>query len=514
MSAYTGAELRRPIEPVIIALALIALTIAVLLHTAIEEAALAVAALTLLVVGHRKLLTWRSLLAFLVVVIYFIPIKRYSLPASLPFELEPYRLLVGLLLAMWVACLLVDPGIRLARTVFDAPLALVAAAILGSELANPSRVNELGTYVSKDLLFFSSFLLVVYLVASVARTRDDVEFILKAIVGGGAVVAVTLLFERRFLYNIFDHLQGVVPFLSQQISVQPYYEVEFRQQVIGSAQHPIAMGAAMALLVPCALYLAINRSRLWWFAAIAIALGTMATAARTAVVMIVVAGVVLLILRWSDLRRFLPALLPFAILTWVAAPGAIGTIRTSFFPPGGIIAEQSTVVPGNEALANNRLADIGPSMVELSHQPLLGQGWGTRITGFYEPFVNAAILDDQWLLLLLESGVIGFAAFIWLFVRVLKRLSRTARSRSDSEGWLAAALAASIASFGIGMLTFDAFSFIQVSFLFFLLLALASALLRLRTEDPLSPVPDSDRVEMFREPTPSAFVARRAPQMD
>ena len=36
---------------------------------------------------------WQVLLAGLVLVILFIPIRRFTLPAALPFELEPYRAL-------------------------------------------------------------------------------------------------------------------------------------------------------------------------------------------------------------------------------------------------------------------------------------------------------------------------------------------------------------------------------------------------------------------------------------
>ena len=272
-------------------------------------------------------------------------------------------------------------------------------------------------YVSKDLLYFASFLLVVYLVASVLRNVTDIDFLLKVIVGSGAIVAVTLLFERRFLYNVFDHLAESVPLLSQTVSVAGFYNVEFRQQVLGSAQHPIAMGAALALLVPCAVYLAINHSRRWWLAAVALGIGTLATAARTALVMLRVGGIVLLILRWRDLRRFLPAVIPFAMLTWVAAPGAIGRSGHPSFPRAVCIAEQRTVVEGNEALANNRLADIGPAMSEFATKPIFGQGYGTRITGYYEPFTNAAILDNQWLLLLLRNRSVGGYRIRRLFAR-------------------------------------------------------------------------------------------------
>lgn len=486
MTALAGVQTRSRLPPAIICISVVGVAVAVLSGTAVKEAALAVAVLTAVLVGSNVLFAWRSLLTALVLLIFFIPIKRYSFPASLPFELEPYRLFVAFLVALWGASLLVDRRIRITKTAFDGPVLLIAVAILASDLANPRRVDELGTYVAKDLLFFASFLLVVYLVASVIRSADDLDYVLKVMVGGGAVVALTLLFERRFLYNVFDHLEGVVPLLTQKLSVAALYDVEFRQQVIGSAQHPIAMGAATAILAPCAVYLAVSHSRRWWFAAVALGLGTLATAARTALVMITTAGIVLLILRWRELRRYLPALLPFAMLTWVAAPGAVGTLRSSFFPPGGLIAEQSTVVKGNEDLANNRLADIGPAMQEFSMQPLFGQGYGTRITGFYEPFINAAILDNQWLLTLLETGLLGIAAFVWLFVRVLRRLTRIAQTDEGREGWLAAALASSVWAFAVGMFTYDAFSFIQVAFLFFLLLALAAVLIRVHAVDSRS----------------------------
>src|SRR5918995_1221437 len=116
MAAFAGDEPRRPLAPGIIVCLIAALAIAVVAGAAIKEVALAVALLTVFVVGHRTLLAWRSLIAALVLLIFFIPIKRYSLPASLPFELEPYRLFVAVLVIVWIASLLVDGRIRLVRT--------------------------------------------------------------------------------------------------------------------------------------------------------------------------------------------------------------------------------------------------------------------------------------------------------------------------------------------------------------------------------------------------------------
>jgi len=55
--------------------------------------------------------------------------------------------------------------------------------------------------------------------------------------------------------------------------------------------------------------------------------------------------------------------------------------------------------------------------------------------------------------------------------------SRARRDRSP-HGWLLTGLAASIASFGVGMFTYDAFSFEQVIFVFFIFLGMAAAAMR------------------------------------
>ena len=76
-------------------------------------------------------------------VILFIPIQRYVLPGSLPFELEPYRLLVAFMFAGWIASLLVDPRVRLRRErLRGADRALILVGVLGSVLVNSARVAE------------------------------------------------------------------------------------------------------------------------------------------------------------------------------------------------------------------------------------------------------------------------------------------------------------------------------------------------------------------------------------
>ena len=55
---------------------------------------------------------------------------------------------------------------------------------------------------------------------------------------------------------------------------------------------------------------------------------------------------------------------------------------------------------------------------------------------------------------------------------------RAARVDPGPHGWLLAGLAASIAAFAVGMVTFDAFSFGQATFLAFVLIGLSVSALR------------------------------------
>ena len=131
-------------------------------------------------------------------------------------------------------------------------------------------------------------------------------------------------------------------------------------------------------------------------------------------------------------------------------------------------------------LAGGRIRLIKPMLNEASQKPVFGEGYGTRITGFDSPDRNAPILDDQWLNNVLDVGFVGFAAWVWLMVRACRKLfaaSRTAIEVRDS--WLFAALGASVTSFAVGMLTFDAFSFTQAAFIFWIVLGLSAALLKI-----------------------------------
>jgi hypothetical protein len=421
------------------------------------------------------LLAWQTQVAALVAVVMFIPIRRYTLPASLPFQLEPYRLLVALIAALWVTSLLIDSRVRLRRTGLEGPLAAVMLAMFCSVVPNAGRISELGlqSYVIKTLTFFATFLVVYYLVTSVVRKWEDIDSTLALLVGCGVVVAVFALIEARTGANAFNHLRSIIPVL-QQHSDGYLVPRGARLRSLASAQHPIALGAMLAMLLPFIPYLATRGNRMLWLGGGSLlALATVATVSRTAILMLVVEGLVFLWLRPRETKRLWPLLIPILALTHLAVPGTVGTLKDAFLPEGGIVAEQQS---GANTRGSGRLADLGPTLDQWAESPFLGHGVGTRVVedGADQ---NAGILDDQWLGLLLDAGLAGVIAMFWLMRRALRRLAAGARTDPSPRGLLLTAATASVAAYAVGMLTFDAFSFVQVTFVFFILLGLASSAL-------------------------------------
>ncbi len=206
--------------------------------------------------------------------------------------------------------------------------------------------------------------------------------------------------------------------------------------------------------------------------------GTVATVSRTAAIMLFVASLVMLALRFRETWRFAPLLLPMIVMIHFAAPGTLGALKYSFMPPGGLVAEQSS---DEYVEGSGRIADIGPSLELFKEKPVLGYGYGTLQTS--GPDANSRILDNQWLSSLLNIGLVGVFSLIWLFTRFLRGMIRSARRLRTPDGWLLVALCASVAAFAICMFTFDAFAFTQVLFVFFMLLGLGSALVF--AEDPI-----------------------------
>jgi polysaccharide biosynthesis protein PslJ len=480
-----GRAASRPVEldraTILVAGGFALIAASVLLQRGVAAIAAAVAVGMALAAWHATVLRWPVVVGLLLSIMLFVPIGRYSIPINLPFGLELYRLAVAAVLATWAGSLLVDPSVRLRRSPFRVPLIIILCATFGSIIVNIGRVMPLGSPVLKSVTFFLSFVFIHYFILSVIRSRRAIENATKFLVVGTATVSLFAIIEQRTQFNVFDHVGQVLPFLQFNGAVEAERFGLIR--AVGSSSHPIELGVVLAMMLPLGLALGFGCGRRWWIPTGVLAVGVMAAASRTPILALTAAGLVLLWLRPSEVKRLLPLAIPLIIVVKLALPGSIATLKEAFFPQGGLVAEQSFYSQnGDPMLTGGRVRQLGPMLDEASRRPVLGQGFATRQTGIANPLRNAPILDDQWLGLLLELGIVGVVGWAALFFGSVRRLGRAARTRAGPDGWLAAGLAAGIVAFGVAMFTFDAFSFIQSTFMLWILISLSGSLLLSDTE--------------------------------
>jgi O-antigen ligase len=78
------------------------------------------------------------------------------------------------------------------------------------------------------------------------------------------------------------------------------------------------------------------------------------------------------------------------------------------------------------------------ALAKIVRRPLLGGGHGETITYLVtetvDPFVlTAGELDNLYLTLMLRMGLVGMAAFVWIFLRGMKRALRLVRVSEDDS---------------------------------------------------------------------------------
>jgi len=429
-----------------------------------------------------ELLNWRAAAIVLVLLVWLIPIKSYRLPVNLPFNLEIYRLLIIALLFAWLVSALLSQ-VRVNAAGHGWPLALLAVTAVAALFANRTALAAGGQQgqAVKSLSFFLGYLVVFLLLTSTLSSLDDIEAAMRALVVGAALVAVAALAEARANYNLFDHLQSALPFL-EHIGKERTNFAGGQLRVRASAQHPIALGAALTLMVPLAAYLSGRaaskaRARLWIAAAGLLLMGALATKSRTVVLMLLAMLLALLWLHGRRLLRYWPLLILLAAVTHFASPGTISHLYKRFNPKGGLIQQQQSR-PGQRG--SGRLADLGVALRRWQGAPLVGRGLGTvaatggtdTAPGRSESGTVEVIYDDQYMNTLVSLGAAGLIGVLWFVAGALAKLGRASRRARAHGKDLLVATAVSCAGFAAAMLTYDAFSFVQSSLLFFIVAAL------------------------------------------
>ncbi|MGH3037181.1 MAG: O-antigen ligase family protein [Gaiellaceae bacterium] len=425
--------------------------------------------------------TWPIMAASLILLLWFVPIKTYSLPVDLPFNLEPYRLFLLALIFAWLVGL-VGGRSHLAAHGQAYPLILLTGVLFATQIVNFDAVNAGSTEPEaiKSLSYFLSFIIVFLLITSTIDSLAALDKLVRMLVLGAGFVAATALYDSRVTYNVFEHLHQWIPVLE-------FHPREVDQarggllRVYGSAQHPIALSVALLLTIPLAVYLSgrastVIRSRLWIGIAILCAAAGLATVSRTSVVMIIGMVLVALWLRRRAIARFWPLLFLLPFVVHFLAPGAIGGIYKAFFPEEGLV---SSLEGRAGQTGSGRFADLGPGFDLWVDSPLVGTGIGEQTVptdlppgAAADPAAPDLIFDNQYLNTIVTTGLLGLIAVVWFTWGSVVKLARAARRRRGPPSDLLVACSIATAGFGASMFLFDAFYFVQCTLFFFLIAAI------------------------------------------
>ncbi|HEY4022064.1 MAG TPA: O-antigen ligase family protein [Pseudonocardiaceae bacterium] len=233
----------------------------------------------------------------------------------------------------------------------------------------------------------------------------------------------------------------------------------------GTAAHPLELAAVMTVLFPLgaySLFAARGRGGRWWPWLLALGLigGAGALSISRSFFVGLVVEFVVLALYWP-LRRS-------AAVLGCALVGVLVLLFTKS-DAIGFVVKLFAKGTGDDSLLHRSLARQVAYALINAH-PLVGMGLGSYDTTRYP------ILDNQYLGVLVETGVIGLLGFLCY----LGTAAWAAFGRSTSHRDLGAALGASIVAYAVINLILDTAGFLQISALAAILVGLTGALHRLR----------------------------------
>ncbi len=394
-------------------------------------------------------------------VISFQVILLYGLPATLivpelTFAGRPALLLGMALFAWWIISKL-NPWLTMMG---PQPLRWAVLAYLLSFLLSylAGMLRGLPTMESNAQNF--TMLVTLEFVGLVLMTADGVpnwarlRGILKVFVWSGAFMAFVGLVQSVLNYDLRQYL--LIPGLEIKSGLADFALRGdgglFR--VAGTATHYIEFSTVLAVAIPFGIhftFFAPTRNARIGFAVatLLMAAGLPLAISRTGVLALAVAVLTMFVLAWNWRMRYNVMIVGVLVVAGLAMvkPGIVGTFRAMF--------QQADSDPS----ITGRTDDYSYIAYWFSQRPMLGRGPGTLVPELY------LILDNQWLMTLVTTGVLGVLALLLLHIMCISlawiALRRSAR-REDRH-LCAALISTQLIAMLVG-LTFDSFSFTTFSF--------------------------------------------------
>ncbi|HKR52141.1 MAG TPA: O-antigen ligase family protein [Pseudonocardiaceae bacterium] len=381
----------------------------------------------------------------------------------------------GGLLLLWVysRC-----GPRMGTDRGRQPVRVVAYLLLVSTVASYVAGQVRGLVPVEEspsnaaLLILASGMGILLFTSDAVRDMERLMKVIEILVAGAAFMAAVALLQY---YNIFDfatsaNFPGLV--LNTTFSENVFViERAGLNRVAGTATHPIELSVVLSMALPLALNMALfgpraKRAQNWVMCGLIASIIPL-TVSRSGILAV---GAALLVYTLTLKFRTILSLMPLAFFgvagMVILAPGVLGTLR-------GFLLDT-----GTEPSSTARTDDYPVVYAQWQEHPLLGRGPGTYLPKLY------TVLDNQYLLTLVSTGVLGLLVYIVLLCTGYSLGRRVRRLTCDEEQrQLGQALAASLVAAMVSSFTFDAMSFTVMFVVTNLIVGLTGALWRIAVRD-------------------------------
>lgn len=387
---------------------------------------------------------------------------------------------------LWVLGRVVaQPGLATGRQPIRTVVYLYGASVLASYViaASAARAGVEARAADRGLLVTVAFCGTILLAADGIRDRARLDLLIRVLVAAGAVAAAIGIVQFMFGLDLTQYLAG--PGLSRIDTGYGFTAITERSgfnRVSGTALWPIEFSAMLTMLVPLALHLAYWRKQArWWLAAGLITAAIPMSVSRTGTVGLL-AVLIVLVPTWDRQRRreFLRVGILMVVALKLAAPGLLGTIRALFL---------SFFVDPSITSRRDDYAYVGEF---IGQHPVFGRGYGTFLPESYD------FLDNQYLLSLVETGIVGVVALVAVFAVAFALAIGTRRASDDPVTRdLAQSLAAAVVVPLATCATFDFLSFPSARGIAALVVGCSGALWRIeRSSSPARRTDESAEVEL------------------
>jgi hypothetical protein len=418
----------------------------------------------------RRPLPW--VLAAFLMMLFFIPVDSTEVKIHLPVGSEIDRFaIVGMVLAwIWFGG---DQRafLRTRRSKLYVSAACVFLVLaVASLFLDAGRIVNIGDFnlAEKRFGLLASFLILSWFTLTALRF-EDVRGFSTYLIGLATVMAFGMLIERHTGYNVFYNwsaaiLKPIATVAPSPTNIHPIAGGDGRVQVVGPTLHGLAATTMLVVVMPFALVRVFDATsrKTWWLNGIAFALmlaAASATDRKTALLVPVAVVIYLAFYRPRQVLRLAPVGAVVLVgLVHFASPGALGTI---FTPTAGF----------NSPSTEHRVGDFTDVAPDILAHPVLGRGFGTLNS---EQSNDFRINDDEYIDEIWQVGVVGLLAYLFMILAPVIAARRVIKTRDPSVAPLVLAASAGCVAYLAVNALFDAMSFPQAPYMFFMVAALTT----------------------------------------